>query len=939
MADLPKSYEPKDIEPRWYAEWMAKGYFHAEASAPKAPFSMVIPPPNVTGVLHMGHALGTTIEDIFTRWRRMAAYNAMWLPGTDHAGIATQMVVERELREKEKKSRHDIGRAAFIERVWDWRQRTGDRILEQLKRMGASLDWERTTFTMDPPYSAAVIEAFVRLHEEGLIYRARRLINWCPSCRTALSDLEVIYDEGTQGELYEFAYPLADGSGEVVVATTRPETMLGDTAVAVHPDDPRHKASIGKMVRHPLLPREFPIIGDAILVDPKFGTGAVKVTPAHDVNDFETGQRHNLPMISIFDEAGIVNAEGGTFAGLDRFAARKAVKAKLKELGLERGSKPHVHAVGHCERCETIVEPMLSTQWFVKMEPLAKPAIEAVEQGKTKFVPESWSKTFFHWMHNIRDWCISRQLWWGHRIPVWYCDACKEMTVARTAPNFCPHCRAGADQLKQDEDVLDTWFSSWLWPFATLGWPNETRELKTFYPTTVLDTGYDILFFWVARMLMAGLHFMKKVPFRTVYLHTMVTDEHGEKMSKVKGNTIDPLDVIDTHGADALRFALAWQATSAAQGKNIKFSLSNVDDASRFANKIWNATRFALMNLEGYDPDRFADWIAEGPDRAELDLPERWILSRVQRVSEEVDAALEEYRVADAAQAAYHFIWGELCDWYIELAKAGFQRAGADVEARSKIQGALVTVLDTAMRLLHPFMPFITEEIWQQLPKPSGTPQRIMITLYPVRDVRFHDDASEASMALVQKIIVAVRSIRTERNIPTSARLTVLLAVNDDYKKTILEGYKNLIAEQARCGEVRVRRSGASFSGEFVLSKTAMAMAGDVEVMVPLEGLVDPKVEMAKLQKDKLKADSDIAYLKRKLADPNYLSRAPAEVVDKDKAKLAELEAALAKLVVAIDRLKKPSTGAPLARLFGRRRHRRVFDRLLGRLFGRARRW
>jgi valyl-tRNA synthetase len=881
---------------------MARGYFHGDAAAPKAPFAIVIPPPNVTGYLHMGHALGTTIEDIFTRWRRMAAYNAMWLPGTDHAGIATQMVVERELRETEKKSRHDIGRPAFIQKVWEWRERTGNRILEQLKRMGASLDWERTIFTMDPPYSAAVVEAFVRLHEEGLIYRARRLINWCPSCRTALSDLEVIYDEGVQGELYEFAYPLADGSGEVVVATTRPETMLGDTAVAVHPDDPRHQSKIGKMVRHPLVTREFPIIADAILVDPKFGTGAVKVTPAHDPNDFETGQRHKLPMISIFDEAGVVNAEGGAFAGLDRFAARKAVKAKLKELGLERGSKPHVHAVGHCERCETIVEPMLSTQWFVKMEPLAKPAIEAVEQGKTKFVPDTWSKTFFHWMHNIRDWCISRQLWWGHRIPAWTCGKCNEITVARTTPAACSKC--GAAQLTQDDDVLDTWFSSWLWPFATLGWPNETRELKTFYPTTVLDTGYDILFFWVARMLMAGLHFMKKVPFRTVYLHTLVTDEHGEKMSKVKGNTIDPLDVIEQHGADALRFALAWLTTSAAQGKNIKFAVSNVDDARRFANKIWNATNFAMMNLEGYDPDRFADWIAEGPDRAELDLPERWILSRVQRVSEEVDAALEEYRIADAAQAAYHFIWGELCDWYIELAKAGFRRAGADVEARSKIQGTLVTVLDTAMRLLHPFMPFITEEIWQQLPKASGTPQSIMITLYPVRDVRFHDDASEASMALVQKIISAVRTIRTERNIPTSARLTVLLAINDDYKKTILEGYKTIIAEQAKCGEVRVRRSGASFSGEFVLKKTATAMAGDVEVMVPMDGLVDTKAELNKLAKEKVKLDGDIGYYKKKLADPNYLSRAPLEVIDKDKAKLAEMEAALAKLVIAMDRLK-----------------------------------
>src|SRR3954447_25454900 len=805
MAERPKNYDPAEIEPRWYAEWMARGYFHGDAAAPKAPFAIVIPPPNVTGSLHMGHALGTTIEDIFTRWRRMAAYNAMWLPGTDHAGIATQMVVERELREKHGKNRHDIGRAAFIERVWDWRQRTGDRILEQLKRMGASLDWDRTTFTMDPPYSAAVVEAFVRLHEEGLIYRARRLINWCPSCRTALSDLEVIYDEGVQGELYEFAYPLADGSGEVVVATTRPETMLGDTAIAVHPDDPRHQSKIGKMVRHPIVNREFPIIADAILVDPKFGTGAVKVTPAHDPNDFETGQRHKLPMISIFDDTGTVNAEGGPFAGLDRFEARKAVKARLKELGLERGSKPHVHAIGHCDRCRTIVEPMLSTQWFVKMEPLAKPAIEAVEQGRTKFVPESWSKTFFHWMHNIRDWCISRQLWWGHRIPAWTCGKCNEITVARAAPNACSKC--GAAQLTQDEDVLDTWFSSWLWPCATLGWPNETRELKTFYPTTVLDTGSDIIFFWVARMLMAGLHFMKKVPFRTVYLHTMVTDNKGEKMSKVKGNTIDPLDVIGEHGADALRFALAWLTTQAAQGKNMKFSISNVEDARRFANKIWNATRFALMNIEGFDAEAFADRVADGPDRAELDLPERWILSRVQRAAEEVDKALEEYRIADAAQAAYHFIWDELCAWYIELAKASFARVGADSEARLKIQGALVTALETSMRLLHPFMPFLTEEIWQQLPKPSGAPQSIMITLYPVRDVRFYDDASEASMALVQKVIVALRSIRTERNIPSTARIKALLAVSDDYKKTILEGYKTIIAEHAKCSDVRIRRS------------------------------------------------------------------------------------------------------------------------------------
>jgi valyl-tRNA synthetase len=901
MAELPKNYEPAVIEPRWYAEWTARGYFHADASAPKAPFAIVIPPPNVTGFLHMGHALGTTIEDIFTRWRRMAAYNAMWLPGMDHAGIATQMVVERELKAKEGKTRHDLGREEFVKRIWEWRGRTGGRILDQLKMMGASLDWERTTFTMDPQYSAAVIEAFVRLHEEGLIYRAKRLINWCVSCRTAISDLEVDFDEGVQGELYEFAYPLADGSGEIVVATTRPETMLGDTAVAVHPDDPRHKSKIGKLLDHPFLDRQVPVIADAILVDPKFGTGAVKVTPAHDPNDFETGQRHNLPMISIFDDAGVVNDEGGEFKGLDRFKARKAVKARLAELRLERGSKPHVHAVGHCQRCETVVEPMLSTQWFVKMEPLAKPAIEAVEQGKTKFVPETWSKTFFHWMHNIRDWCISRQLWWGHRVPAWYCGTCKEITVARTTPNFCGHC--GGTELKQDEDVLDTWFSSWLWPFATLGWPNETRELKTFYPTTVLDTGYDILFFWVARMLMAGLHFMKKVPFRTVYLHTMVTDEKGDKMSKVKGNTIDPVDVIQQHGADALRFALAWLTTSAAQGKNIKFAISNVEDARRFANKIWNSARYVQMNLEGYDADRFADQVADGPDGAEFDLPERWILSRVQRAAEEVDTALEEYRIADAAQAAYHFVWNELCDWYIELAKAGLSRAPAGSEARLKIQGALVTALETAMRLLHPFMPFLTEEIWQQLPKGSGAPQSIMITLYPVRDVRFYDDASESSMALVQRVIVAIRGIRGEKNIPGPAKVMALLAVTDDYKKTILEGYKQLIAEQARCSEVRVRRSGASFSGEFSLENLATTMAGDVEVMVPLEGFVDPEAERGKLEKDLAKQKNDRDYLAKKLSNPQFVERAPIEVLERDRAKLAELTAAVDKLEIALGRL------------------------------------
>jgi valyl-tRNA synthetase len=896
MDELAKNYDPASIESRWYQEWLNCRYFHADAATPKAPFCIVIPPPNVTGALHMGHALTCTIQDVLTRWRRMAAYNAMWLPGTDHAGIATQMVVERHLRATEKKSRHDLGREEFVKRIWQWREQYGNRILEQLKVMGCSLDWERLKFTMEPEYSRAVIEAFVQLHEEGLIYRDRRLINWCVSCRTALSDLEVEHDEGAQGELYDFAYPLADGSGEIVVSTTRPETMLGDTAVAVHPDDPRHQAKIGKTIKHPFTGREFKVIADPVLVDPKFGTGAVKVTPAHDPNDFDCGKRHNLPFISIFDEKGLVTAEGGSFAGLDRFKARKKVKEDLAALGLERGSKKHVHSVGHCQRCRTVVEPMMSTQWFVKMEPLAKPAIEAVEQGKTRFVPETWSKTFFHWMNNIRDWCISRQLWWGHRIPAWYCASCKQPTVARATPTQCVHC--GGKELTQDEDVLDTWFSSWLWPFATLGWPEQTRELRTFYPTTVMETGYDILFFWVARMLMAGLHFMKKVPFRTVYLHTMVTDEKGEKMSKVKGNTIDPVEVVEKHGADALRFALAWLTNQAAQGKNIKFSWSNVEDARRFANKIWNATRFVLMNLDNYDADQFADRTAEGPDSVEYDLPERWILSRIQRATEEINTALEDFRFAEAAQAVYHFIWNEICDWYIELAKARLQDP-ARASERWKIQGTLVTALDAAMRLLHPFMPFITEELWQKLPKPQGAPQSIMITLYPIADPRFLDDATEVSMALVQKVVTVVRSLRTENNVPPAARPKVILNVSDDYKKTILDGYRGLVSEQARLGELVVRRSGDAPEG-----RVMTGMAGDVEVLLIAEVKVaDTGAERAKLERDRVTLLKDRDHLAKKLANPQFAEKAPPAVIEKDRGRLAEIEAALAKTEAALARL------------------------------------
>jgi len=722
MNELPKAYDPAQVEQKWYRFWIEQRYFHADAQTPKAPYSIAIPPPNVTGSLHMGHALFVTIQDILIRWRRMGAYNAMWMPGTDHAGIATQMVVERMLTATEGKSRHDLGRDEFLRRVWLWKEKHGGRITEQLRVLGASLDWERERFTMDDGLTIAVREAFVRLYDEGLIYRAERLINWCARCYTALSDLEVEHEE-TVGSLWHIAYPIPGSSDRLVVATTRPETLLGDTAVAVHPEDERFAKFIGRQVKLPLTGRTIPVIGDAALVDREFGTGAVKVTPAHDENDFETGQRHKLPMISVFDDQGLLNQNAPEkYRGMTILDARTAVLADLEAAGLLVETKPHQLSLGRCQRCDTIVEPRLSLQWFVKTAPLAKPAIEAVEKGQTRFVPESWTKTYMHWMTNIRDWCISRQLWWGHRIPVWYCEK-DHVTVSRETkgPGVCA---CGSTVLRQDEDVLDTWFSSSLWPFSTLGWPEATRELKTFYPTSVMETGYDILFFWVARMMMMGLHFMKKVPFRTVFLHAIVVDEHGNKMSKVKGNVIDPLDVvygaqlpellkkakeslapesalanieksfpdgISAAGADALRFTLA---ALAAQGRNIRLSIQRVEGYRHFANKLWNAARFALIHLTGYDADRFGDALRGESESHKLTLADRWILSRLQRTTAEVDEALEAFRFNDAAQACYRFVWTELCDWYIEMAKPVLSDDTNEVvvqQRRRAAQGCLAT--------------------------------------------------------------------------------------------------------------------------------------------------------------------------------------------------------------------------------------------------------
>jgi valyl-tRNA synthetase len=898
MTSLPKNYEPAAVEAKWYQFWTEHGFFRADAAHPKTPYSIVIPPPNVTGSLHMGHALTVTIQDILVRWRRMEAYNVLWMPGTDHAGIATQMVVERELQKTEKKSRHDLGRDAFLERVWQWKEKNGGRITEQLRVMGVSLDWERERFTMDDRYSRAVREAFVRLHEEGLIYRARRLINWCSDCYTAISDLEVEHKE-EQGSLWHIAYPVADEpSTKLVVATTRPETMLGDTAVAVHPEDERYRHLIGKQVALPLTNRRIPIIGDAILVDKEFGTGAVKVTPGHDFNDFETGQRHKLEQISVMDLHGRMNDSAPQkYRGLSVKEARAQVVSDLEAAGLLVEVKPHTLSVGRCQRSDTIVEPTLSMQWFVSTGPLAQPAIDAVTSGKTRFVPENWTKTYMHWMTGIKDWCISRQLWWGHRIPAWYCKKCGEVTVARETPATCKKC--GAGQLVQDEDVLDTWFSSSLWPFATMGWPEETRELKTFYPTSVMETGYDIIFFWVARMMMMGLHFMKKVPFRVVFLHAMVVDEKGEKMSKVRGNVIDPLDLTSKYGADAVRFTLA---ALAAQGRNIRLAPARVEGYRNFANKIWNASRFALMNLGGYEVDRFIDAYREGPDSLQLTLPERWLLSRLQHTIKAVDDALEDFKLNEAAQTIYRFVWTELCDWFIEMSKGALYAKGEDSDTQNRkrmTQGVLATTLETSLRLLHPFMPFLTEEIWQQLPRPAGTPTSIMITTFARQDQRYVDDDAERAMAVLQDVIVAVRNIRGDYNVPPSATVDLVVNVPDDFRRTILSGYKQYIVDLARAGAVTVRASGPPPAG-----LVASSLAGDVEILVPLGGLIDVAVELPRLEKDAKKAAAEIEQLDKKLANPNFVDRAPAEVVEDIRQRLAENRARANKLASMIERLR-----------------------------------
>jgi valyl-tRNA synthetase len=891
--ELSKAYDPKAVESKWYDFWLEKGYFHADADRENASFSIVIPPPNVTGQLHIGHALNSTLQDVLIRWMRMSGRNALWVPGTDHAGIATQNVVERKLA-KDHIDRHALGREQFIEEVWKWRKEYGGRIIGQLKKLGASCDWDRERFTMDEGLSKAVREVFVRLYEEGLIYRGERLINWCPRCHTALSDIEVEHED-EKGKLYHIAYPLShDKNIRLTVATTRPETMLGDTAVAVHPLDPRYKDLIGKTVDLPLTSRKVPIVGDSILVDLEFGTGAVKVTPAHDFNDYEAGLRQtpNLPRLKMLDEKAEILPDIPDVPAdvLKQLAGKPAKKARglvvqlLQEQGYLVKTEDHAHSIGKCYRCKTVVEPYLSPQWFVKTGPLAGPAIKAVEDGNIRFFPKGWENTYFDWMRNIKDWCISRQIWWGHRIPAWFCDDCGTITVSRTDASACSKCKSR--NIRQETDVLDTWFSSALWPFSTLGWPDKTTDLAKYYPTSVLVTSFDIIFFWVARMIMMGLHFMHEIPFKDVYIHALVRDAEGQKMSKSKGNVIDPLEMTEQYGTDAFRFTLA---AFAAQGRDIKMSTERIEGYRNFANKIWNASRFVMMNLEG-------DFVPNDDIlTAKSTLADKWIVSRLNGVVKEVQAALEDYRFNDVALGLYQFIWHEYCDWYVELAKPALNQQD-DPALRRAAQTTLAKVLETALRLLHPLMPFITEEIWQKLPeatrgKAKGErAESIMIAAFPTADSKLINPEAEQDMQMVMDLILAIRNIRGVMNIPPSTQLTVIVKPASGELGSHLEKNGEYVRTLARVKELRIGVK------ETKPKTAATGVIKSAEVYVPLEGVLDLGEERMRLQKEIAKVSQDVEMFSKKLSNKNFVDKAPKAVVEKDTARLEELKGMREKL-------------------------------------------
>ncbi|OGW24151.1 MAG: valine--tRNA ligase [Nitrospirae bacterium GWB2_47_37] len=919
MIELKKSYSPEDIEDKWYVVWEKGGHFKPDPNAAGEPFCIVIPPPNVTGSLHMGHALNAAIQDILSRWKRMSGYKVLWLPGTDHAGIATQNVVERELA-KEGIDRHKLGRDAFIEKVWKWKAEYGGRIIHQLKKLGSSCDWSRERFTLDEGLSKAVREVFVRLFEEGLIYRDNRLINWCPRCHTALSDLEVEYEE-IEGKLYHMKYPLKDGSGYITVATTRPETMLGDTAVAVHPEDDRYKNLIGKALSLPLTGREIPVIADDA-VDPAFGTGAVKVTPAHDFNDEAIGKRHNLRSVGVISEDGRMSADAGErYSGLDRYRCRKKIIDDLNERGLMEGDEKHKHSVGHCYRCKTIIEPLLTIQWYVKIEPLASEAVKAVQDKRIRLIPDSWENNYFAWMRDIKDWCISRQIWWGHRIPVWYCPDCKgengtppqgeliehiflqpvrlndgrEITggvyselrtaglshediignskIIRIAKRVkpiclrddlkeCPEC--GSKNIIRDPDVLDTWFSSALWPFSTLGWPAEgSDDLKTFYPTSVLVTGFDILFFWVARMIMMGLKFMDEVPFRDVYIHALVRDSRGQKMSKSKGNVIDPLLMIDKYGADAFRFTLA---AFAAQGRDVRFSEERVEGYRHFINKLWNATKFIVS--QGRQPSA----VNIQPST----LPERWILSRLAFAADEVNRNLENYRFNDAANCIYHFVWHEFCDWYIEFTKPVLYHG--DDKEKAEVIDCLFFVLEKTIRILHPFIPHVTEELWSSV---FGHDESIMISQYPSELPKYPD--AEEKMDYIINAVTGIRSIRGELNIAPSLEIKADIKTLSEDVEDILKGNLTAIMKLTRCKDINIG------AGVKRLKGSAVSVEDKMEIYVPIEGLLDVKAEIERLRKEESKINDGVAMLNKKLSNEDFLKNAPKAIVEKERAKYDDL--------------------------------------------------
>lgn len=862
--NIPKVYDPASVEKKWYEFWEKNIYFHAEPEPGKKPFSIVIPPPNITGKLHMGHALDNTLQDILIRWHRMMGDNTLWMPGYDHAGLATQIKVEEVLKKEEGKTRFDLGREEFVKRVWAWKEEYGDRIINQLKCLGISCDWERKRFTMDEGCSRAVRETFVSLFEKGLIYKGTRITNWCVNCHTALSDIEVEHED-TPGHLWYVRYPVVgEEDTYLTIATTRPETIPGDTAVAVNPEDERYAKLIGKTLRLPILNREIPVIADSY-VDTKFGTGAVKITPSHDPNDYEMGLRHNLPEIVVIGKDGVMTEEAGPFAGLERYECRKQIVARLKEEGYLVKIEEHSHAVGHCQRCHNIVEPLVSTQWFVKMQPLVKAAVDCVTDGRTQFVPERFTKNYTGWMENIHDWCISRQIWWGHRIPVWYCDDCGEMSASRTDLEKCPKC--GSTHIHQDEDALDTWFSSALWPFSTMGWPDNTELLKQFYPTSVLVTGYDIIFFWVARMLIMGMEFMKEIPFEKVFIHGLVRDSQGRKMSKSLGNGIDPLEVIEKYGADTLRFMLI---TGNTPGNDMRFYWERVEGTRNFANKIWNASRFALMNMEGYDKDA---------ELAPYTLADKWILSRLQDTVKDVTGLLERFELGEAGRAIYDFIWSEVCDWYIEIAKPRLYNKEAAAE-RATAQHVLATVLVSAMKLLHPYMPFITEEIYQCLPHEA---ESIMISKWPVADESLIDPEAERGMNAIMDSIKAIRNMRAEVNANPGKKIPAIMLVSEDLREVVAhnDSYIKLLGG---IDNLELR----PLNGEKPENAMAAVVTG-IEVYLPLAGLIDVEKETQRLSKELAAMEKDLQRAGGKLNNAGFLAKAPEDVIAKERAKYEEL--------------------------------------------------